>query len=72
MKAILVIAALLGLASPSLAFAESPRPGLGHDPLQITADAQIRAKMLKDIANVVAKHPTLKTGLQEIEDHVKP
>jgi len=28
--------------------------------------------MLKDIASVVTKHPTLKTGLQEIEDHVKP
>ena len=72
MRAVLVIAALLGLASPSLAFAEPPRPAVGHDPLQITADAQISAKALKDIASVVAKHPTLKTGLQEIEDHVKP
>jgi len=35
MRAVLVIAALLGLASPSLAFAEPPRPGVGHDPLQI-------------------------------------
>jgi len=72
MRAVLVIAVLLGLASPSLAFAESPRPGVGHDHLQIIVDAQISTKMLKDIASVVAKHPTLKSGLQEMEDHVKP
>jgi hypothetical protein len=29
-------------------------------------------KMLKDIASVVAKHPTPESGLQEIEDLVKP
>ncbi len=29
-------------------------------------------KILKDIARVVAKCPTLKSGLQEIADHVKP
>jgi hypothetical protein len=40
MRAVLVMAALLGLASPSLAFAEPPRPGVGHDPLQIMVDAQ--------------------------------
>ena len=72
MRAILVFAVLLGLASSSPAFAEPPRPGLGRDPLQIMADAQISAKLLKDIASVAAKHPTLKSGLQEIEDRVKP
>jgi hypothetical protein len=71
MRAVLVIAALLGLASPSLAFAEPPRRGVGHDPLDY-GGRTISTKMLKDIASVVAKRPTLKTGLYEIEDPVKP
>jgi hypothetical protein len=71
MRAVLVIAVLLGLASPSLAFAEPPRPGVGHDHLQITLHAQMSTKILKDIASVVAKLPTLNSGLQEIEDHVQ-
>ncbi len=35
-------------------------------------DAQTSTKILKDIARVVAKYPTLKSELQEIEDDVKP
>src|SRR5882724_1463580 len=41
--------------------------GIGHDRVQIIVDAQTSAKILKDIAGVVAKHPTLKSELQEIE-----
>jgi hypothetical protein len=44
MRAVLVIAALLGLASPSLAFAEPLRPAVGHDPLQVMVDAQSARK----------------------------
>ena len=46
--------------------------GVGHDHLQIMVDAQTSAKILEDIARVVAKYPTLKSELQEIESHVKP
>jgi hypothetical protein len=46
--------------------------GVGHDHVQIMVDAQTSAKILKDIARVVAKYPTLKSELQEIENHVKP
>jgi len=46
--------------------------GVGHDHLQTMVDAQTSVKILKDIAGVVAKYPTLKSELQEIEDHVKP
>lgn len=46
--------------------------GVGHDHVQIMVDAQTSAKILKDIARVVAKYPTLKSELQEIENDVKP
>ncbi len=46
--------------------------GDGHDHLQTMVDAQTSTKILKDIAGVVAKYPTLKSELQEIEEHVKP
>ena len=46
--------------------------GVGHDRAQIMVGAQTSAKILKDIASVVAKYPTLKNELQEIETHVKP
>ena len=46
--------------------------GVGHDHVQIMVDAQTSAKILKDIARVVAKYPTLRSELQEIENHVKP
>jgi len=45
--------------------------GVGHDHVQIMVDAQTSAKVLQDIARVVAKYPTLKSELQEIENHVK-
>lgn len=45
--------------------------GVGHDRVQIMVDAQTSAKILKDIARVVAKYPTLKSELQEIENQVK-
>lgn len=45
--------------------------GVGHYDVQIV-DAQTSTKILKDIARVVAKYPTLKSELQEIENHVKP
>jgi hypothetical protein len=46
--------------------------GVGHDHVQIMVDAQTSTKILKDIAGVVGKYPTLKNELQEIENHVKP
>ena len=46
--------------------------GVGHDHVQIMVDAQESMKILKDLARVVAKYPTLKSELQEIEDQVKP
>jgi len=46
--------------------------GVGHDHLQIMVDAQTSTKILRDIVGVVAKYPTLKRELQEIEDHVRP
>jgi hypothetical protein len=46
--------------------------GVGHDHVQIMVDAQTSTKVLKDLAGVVAKYPTLKSELQEIENHVKP
>jgi hypothetical protein len=45
--------------------------GVDHDHVQIMVDAQTGAKILKDIGRVVAKYPTLKSELQEIENHVK-
>jgi hypothetical protein len=46
--------------------------GVGHDHVEIMVDAQTAAKILKDIASVVAKYPTLTRDLQVIESHVKP
>lgn len=46
--------------------------GVGHDHLQIIVDDQTSAKILKDIAGVVAKYSDLKSELQEIADQVKP
>lgn len=46
--------------------------GVGHDYVEITVDAQTSARILNDIARVVAKHPALTRELQEIETHVKP
>jgi hypothetical protein len=46
--------------------------GVGHDHLQIMVDAQKSTKILKNIVGIVAKYPTLKRELQEIEDHVRP
>jgi hypothetical protein len=46
--------------------------GVGHDHLQIMVDAQTSTKILKNIVGIVAKYPTLKLELQEIEDHVRP
>jgi hypothetical protein len=46
--------------------------GVGHDHVEIMVDAQTAAKILKDIASVVAKYPALTRDLQVIESHVKP
>jgi hypothetical protein len=46
--------------------------GVGHDHAQIMVDAQTSTKILKNIVRIVAKYPTLKSELQEIEGHVKP
>lgn len=45
---------------------------VGHDHVQIMVEAQTGYKILKSIAGVVPKYPTLKSELQEIEDQVKP
>jgi len=44
--------------------------GVGHNHMQVMVDAQTSAKILKDIASVVAKYPTLKSELREIENNV--
>jgi hypothetical protein len=44
--------------------------GVGHDHAQIMLDAQTSTKILKDIARVVGKYPTLKGEIQEIANHV--
>jgi hypothetical protein len=46
--------------------------GVGHDQVQIMVDAQTSVRILKEIARVVAKYPTLTRELQDIENHVKP
>lgn len=46
------------------------RVGLDH--VQITVDDQRSAKILKDIAGVIAKYSGLKSELQKIADAVKP
>ena len=46
--------------------------GVGRDYVEITVDAQTSARILNDIARVVAKYPALTRELQEIETHVKP
>jgi hypothetical protein len=45
---------------------------VGHDHVQIMVDAQTSTKILKDIARVVSKYPTLKAELQEIENSIQP
>jgi hypothetical protein len=46
--------------------------GAGHHHVQIMVDAQTSTKILEDIAKLVAKYPTLKSDLQEIEDQARP
>lgn len=46
--------------------------GVGHDHVQTMVDAQTSMKILRDIARAVAKYPTLRGALQEIEGQVKP
>ncbi len=46
--------------------------GVGHNHVQIMVDAETSTKILKDIAEVVAKYPRLKGELQEIENGVTP
>jgi hypothetical protein len=46
--------------------------GVGHDYAQIILDKQPSAKILKGIDKIVAKYPSLKGELQEIDDHVRP
>jgi hypothetical protein len=46
--------------------------GVGHDHVQIIVTDQTSAKILKDIAGVVAKYSDLKSELQEIADKVNP
>ena len=46
--------------------------GVGHDLVQIIVTDQTSAKILKDIAGVVAKYSDLKSELQQIADHVNP
>lgn len=46
--------------------------GVGHDHVQIIVDDQRSAKILKDIAAVIAKYSDLNSELQKIADHVKP
>jgi len=46
--------------------------GVGHEQVQIIVTDQTGAKILKDIAGVVAKHSRLKSELQEIADRVQP
>jgi hypothetical protein len=46
--------------------------GVGHDHAQIMVGAQTSTKMLKDIARLAAKYPTLNSELQEIGDHAGP
>ena len=46
--------------------------GIGHVHAQIMVDAQTSTKILKDIDRIVAKYPSLKSELHEIEYHVRP
>jgi hypothetical protein len=46
--------------------------GVGHDHVQIMVDARTSTKIIKGIARLAAKYPTLNSELQEIEDHVAP
>lgn len=46
--------------------------GVGHDRVQVIVDDLRSAKILKDIAGVVANYSDLKSELQEIADHVNP
>ena len=44
--------------------------GAGHDYGQIMLDAQTSVKILEDIAKCVAKYPTLKSEIQEVENRI--
>jgi hypothetical protein len=46
--------------------------GVGHDHVEIIVTDQTSAKILKDMAGVVAKYSDLKSELQEIADQVNP
>jgi len=46
--------------------------GVGHNYAQIILEKQTSAKILKGIDKIVAKYPSLKNELQEIEGHVRP
>lgn len=46
--------------------------GVRHDQVQIIVTDQTSAKILKDIAGLVAKYSGLTSELQQIADHVKP
>ena len=43
---------------------------VGHDHVQVMVDAETSAKILKEIAGIVTKYPTLKSELREIENNV--
>jgi hypothetical protein len=45
---------------------------VGHDHVQVIVDDQTSAKILKNIAGVVANYSDLKSELQEIQYHVNP
>ena len=46
--------------------------GVGHDQVQIVVTDRTSARILKDIAGIVAKYSDLKSELQEIADQVNP
>jgi hypothetical protein len=44
--------------------------GAGHDYGQIMLDAQVSMQILEDIAKCVARYPTLKSEIQEVEKFI--
>ena len=46
--------------------------GVGHRHAASIFDAETSTRILKDIDKIVAKYPSLKSELQEIEYHVRP
>ena len=46
--------------------------GVGHEQVQVIVTDRTSAKILKDIAGVIAKYSRLKSELQEIADRVQP